>query len=136
MRQLIQDLIEAVASEVTSAIVPRVLAFAKGVVKLSPKSPLSPSDRPVKAPRSSHKASSSQHYASSSQHCGMDVVSDDNQEVQAEMRKDALARAAKEASASGKVKADKARFARRAADHEIYDAAVKKARENLRRGHD
>ena len=66
----------------------------------------------------------------------MDVVSDDNQEVQAEMRKDALARAAKEASASGKVKADKARFARRAADHEIYDAAVKKARENLRLGHD
>ena len=136
MRELIQDLIKAVASEVTSAIVPRVLAFAKGVVKLSPKSPLSPADRPVKAPRSFHKASSSQHYASSSQHCGMDVVSDDNQEVQAEMRKEALARAAKEASASGKVKAGKARFARRAADHEIYDAAVKKARENLRRGHD
>ena len=135
VRELVQDLVEAVASEVTSAIVPRVLEFANGVVKLSPKSALNPSDRAVKAARSSHKASSSQYYASSSQHCGMEVAQDDFLEAQADMRKKALARAAKEASASGKVKADKARFARRAADHEAYDAALKKAREVLRRAH-
>ena len=132
VRELVQDLIEAVASEVTSAIVPRVLEFANGVVKLSPKSPLSPSDRAVKAPRH-HTASSSQHYASSSQHYGMDVAPDDDQEVQADMRKKALARAAQEASASGKLKAAKVRFAHCAATHEASAAALKKARDNLRR---
>ena len=132
VRELVQDLIEAVASEVTSAIVPRVLEFANGVVKLSPKSPLSPSDRAVKAPRH-HTASSSQHYASSSQHYGMDVAPDDDEEVQADMQRQALARAAQEASASGKLKAAQVRFANRAATHDSCDAVLKKATEALRR---